>query len=55
MSQTTCGGGEEDDEYAPAVITAGEDREVELKFRDERIADSEHVTMPDPDDEADQA
>jgi hypothetical protein len=34
-----------------AIVTAGEDRELELAFRDERIPESEHVTMPDPDDE----
>ena len=49
MSKTSAEGGEE--EYSPAVVTAGEDREVELAFRDERIEETEHVTMPEEDDQ----
>lgn len=39
-----------DEDYTPAVITAGEDREVHLKFYDGRIENTEHVHMPDPND-----
>lgn len=44
---------DENSDYEPEVITAGEDREVELALRDERTTESDHVTMPDPDDETD--
>lgn len=53
MSKTNADGGEEEGEYTPAVITAGEDREVKLKFRDERTTESEHVTMPDAEESSD--
>ena len=33
---------------------AGEDREVKLKFRDERTTESEHVTMPNGEESSDQ-
>jgi hypothetical protein len=42
--------GDETDEYEPAVVTAGEDHKIELAFRDERIDETEHVTMPDEDE-----
>jgi hypothetical protein len=38
------------DDCTPAVITAGEDREVVLAFHDSRIKETEHVSMPDPDE-----
>lgn len=50
MNEASTEGGEGDG-YTPAVVTAGEDREVELAFRDERIEETEHVTMPDEDDQ----
>lgn len=49
MGKTNADGG--DEEYTPAVVTAGEDRDVELAFRDERIYETEHVSMPDKDDQ----
>ena len=44
---------DENNDYEPAVITAGEDRDVELTLRDERTTESEHVSMPAPDNETD--
>jgi hypothetical protein len=54
MSKTNADDGEEEEEYTPAVITAGEDREVKLRFRDERTTESEHVTMPNDEESSEQ-
>lgn len=37
-------------DYEPAVVTAGKDCGINIKFYDTRTTESEHVSMPDHDE-----